>query len=181
MRVLQTILGAILCVTAAEASRAETYTNTVKGYSIEFSSNWTRTQYPTPVDFALACAITVCGEDTRFVANANFVAQAANLSTQDFLHSAPGSVLTEAVQEMVRSFGTVETQSRPEIEKIGLHEGYIGKYRLTYRDGRVRDLKYAITFKTGYMYHLQFFTPAGQLQRNEPVFDQLLSTFKIVR
>jgi hypothetical protein len=81
------------CVAAAAVSCAETYTNSGKGYSVEFNSNWTRTQYPTPVDFALACEVRVCGEDTGFTANANFVAEAANLSTQDFLRSAPASKL----------------------------------------------------------------------------------------
>jgi hypothetical protein len=177
MRLAYYLVVSALC--GGAASQAAEYTNSEKGYALEFESYWTRVSYPTPVDVALQCDPTVCGEDVRFTSNANFVPQAAALSTADFLSSAPAELLTETVRQIVASFGTVQVLSAPKMEAIGDRQGYVGSYRLEYNDGRRRALLYALTFDHGYLYHLQFYEPADVATQNTGRFYALINGFRV--
>jgi hypothetical protein len=159
----------------------ETYTDNRKGYSLSSSQSWKRTEYPTPVDLALACDISVCGPDTRFTTNANYVAQFASSSTTDFIKDVPADLVTQTVRQIVGALGTVTVVEAPKIRKVGSIDGYVGLYKLAYIDGRTRDFAYAITFNRGHLYHLQFFTPAGSFAKNSTEFESLLSGFRVTR
>lgn len=149
-----TALAVILLALPAHA--ADIFESKNTGYSLIYSDDWSPDSKTTDDNISLTCTLPICqGTIVASVLPAADYRRAEDTPASLFTLMHPDAFVV-LVKSNAEHIGRVTTLDYPQRVRIGNVEGYIGTFRITYRDTRVRHMIYGIVLNKGYFYHIQF-------------------------
>jgi hypothetical protein len=174
---LAALLLALLMTSPALA--ADIFQSETAGYSIIYSDDWVPEAHTTADNIFLKCTLPICEGTIR----ASIVAAADYRYANDTPDKLFNRIHPERVIAMVKanaaSLGTVKEIGYPKRHRLGNTEGFIGTFRITYKDARHRHMIYGLVLNKGYFYHIQFLSPEAPNAQLSLLANALFDGFQV--